>query len=65
MGLRYSESHVGDIVLFEDRKLEINLRTRFDCFSCFFERRSLCLQIACSAIERNDNTCVIYNEVPV
>ena len=65
MGKRYSKSHVGDIVLFEGRKLEINLQTRFDCLSCFFDKSSLCWQIACSAIERNDHTDVIYNEVPV
>ena len=63
MGLRYSESHVGDIVLFEDRKLEIHLGTGASCFYCFFQRLGICTQIACAATERNDRTCVIYKEV--
>lgn len=61
---RYESSRIGDVVLYEDKKLlvlEEPILTN-PCSICFFDNKE-CSGIACKPHERVDRKGVIYREI--
>lgn len=61
---RYESSRIGDIILYEDKKLMVCKGFLFldPCMSCFFYKTE-CSGIACMPHERDDRKDVIYREI--
>ena len=62
--MRYQSAHVGDVVLYEDIKLEIidSADIFYQCVRCFFKHRT-CSGIACLGGERDDRNSIYYKKV--
>ena len=63
-GYRYESSRIGDLVLWEDKKLLVQHGLYYSnpCYHCFFNKRE-CTGVACLPQERFDRKYVIYLEI--
>lgn len=61
---RYESSRIGDVVLWEDKKLIVMSGSFFSnpCLFCFFHKKE-CFGIACTPHERDDCKDVIYQQI--
>lgn len=62
---RYETSRIGDVVLWEDKKLLVQNGNIYQnpCARCFFDKTE-CSGIACMPHERDDMKDAIYQEIP-
>lgn len=62
--MRYESAHVGDVVLYEDIKLEIieSDNIFYQCPRCFFNHRT-CSGVACLMGERDDRNSIYFKKV--
>ena len=61
---RYESSRIGDVVLWEDKKLLVQHGSYYanPCYHCFFDKGE-CSGIACLPHERDDGKDVIFQEI--
>ena len=61
---RYESSSIGDVVLWEDKKLIVQNGSFYSnpCARCFFDKNE-CSGIACMPHERDDRKDVIYQDI--
>lgn len=61
---RYESSRIGDVVLWEDKKLLVQHGSIYQnpCARCFFYKAE-CSGIACMPHERDDRKDVIFQEI--
>lgn len=63
---RYESSRIGDIVLWEDKKLLVtsSINLRDPCSKCFFDKsHDGCSGVACLPHERDERKDVVYQEI--